>query len=87
MNCRVTRCLARGHFIGAFQCPFCPEHFSQLTPNKMAMVANIATFSVLDPRSRTRAEAIITGCRRYLAIKEQKAHDHQASSHRARRVA
>jgi hypothetical protein len=86
MKCRVTRCVGRGHFVGTFEAPFCSACFHKLTPHKMASVVSISTFSVLDPRSRTRAEAIITNCRKYLATKGE--HETAASRyHRADRVA
>jgi len=70
-RCHAHPCRAPGHFVGAFQSPFCSEHHAALTPLKQSEVLEIQHFSVLDPNSRPRAIVIINKCRRYLmAAKE-----------------
>lgn len=72
IRCHALPCREPGHIVGAFECPFCREHFEALTPLKRAEVLEIQHFSVLDPRSRSRAVGIINECRRYLATKTER---------------
>lgn len=72
IRCHQQHCTERGHIVGRFQGPFCKYHFDKLTPLKQALVLSIETFSVLEPDSRSRANAIIYQCRNYLSGKEQR---------------
>ena len=71
LHCHVHRCLGAGQWFGAYQAPFCRDHFNALTPLKQSEVLSIQHLSVLAPGSRTRAMSIIAECRRYLATKQQ----------------
>jgi hypothetical protein len=66
LRCHASPCREPAHIIGAFECPFCREHFEALTPLKQAEVLEIRNFSVLDVRARSRAVCIINEARRYL---------------------
>jgi len=68
--CHALPCRKPVHLVGSFETAFCTEHFETLTPLKQAEVLEIQHFSVLDPRSRMRAVAIINECRRYLLARQ-----------------
>lgn len=70
--CRASPCGYARCYVGTFRSPFCQRCHDALTPNKRSKVMAIAGFSVLEPDSHSRAEAIVLECRKYLAREERR---------------